>query len=134
MPETSYCIHYSSGVCCTVDCVFETPEQVNESSSKHQADPNAISSDSRRQPVITFSTLEHEIDTSTFQGGRAKVECVASVFNLYRRPVEKVLEEERPRPRPSSVLGTRDSASGYKASNAKIYITLLMLSIIIRQR
>lgn len=67
---------------------------------------------SKRQPVITTSFLEFEIDGETFQGGRAKVECIATVFNLYKRSVERILEEERPRPRPSSVLGTRDSASG----------------------
>ncbi|KAL3278940.1 hypothetical protein HHI36_016458 [Cryptolaemus montrouzieri] len=83
----------------------------NKSLPKHLPDPNAISTDNRRQPRITFSTLDHEIDTETFRGGKARVECLVTVFNLYKKSAEKILEEERPRPRPSSVLGTRDSAS-----------------------
>lgn len=62
--------------------------------------------------MITTSGLELEIDGKTFQGGKARLSCVATVFNLYRREKEVVLEEERPRPRPSSVLGTRDASSG----------------------
>ncbi|KAG5894513.1 hypothetical protein JTB14_026896 [Gonioctena quinquepunctata] len=67
----------------------------------------------KRAPLISFSGLEMEIDENNFHNGRVKLSCIASIFNLYRREKEVILEEDRPRPRPSSVLGTRDaSASG----------------------
>lgn len=109
-------------------------KKINESSSFHHQDPNAISSFSKRQPLITTSLLETEIDGETFQGGRARVECVASVFNLYKRSVERVLEEERPRPRPSSVLGTRDSASAIPVANLKLYVVLVVFIIFVKLR
>lgn len=89
--------------------------QINDSYLKRipvERDSSGSTHANRRVPVITTSGLELEIDGKTFQGGKARLSCVATVFNLYRREKEVVLEEERPRPRPSSVLGTRDAASG----------------------
>ncbi|CAH0559287.1 unnamed protein product [Brassicogethes aeneus] len=88
------------------------PPMINESYLRHTAEPNALAANSRRTPLVTVAGLELEIDGNTFQGGKARLKCVATVFNLYKKELEQVLEEERPHPRPSSVLGTRDSASG----------------------
>lgn len=77
-----------------------------------QVAPNPFFADTRRRPKMTQSSLDLEIDASTFEHGTAHLKCVANIFNLYRRELEFVLDEERPRPRPSSVLGTRDTASG----------------------
>lgn len=85
---------------------------MNESSLTHIPAPYALVLDSRRKPMITVAGLELEIDSNTFQNGKARLKCVANIFSLYQREVELVFDEERPRPRPSSVLGTRDAASG----------------------
>ncbi|KAH0809615.1 hypothetical protein GEV33_013177 [Tenebrio molitor] len=85
-------------------------KKINESSVKYIPLPNAIVTENRRQPFITQSALELEIDSSTFEGGKARLQCVANLFNLYKREVELILEEEKPRPRPSSELRTRDAA------------------------
>lgn len=86
-------------------------KKVNESSLFYISDPSAAV-EGRRAPKITVSGLELDIDGNTFQGGKARLQCVASLFHLYNSEAEIVLEEERPRPRPSSVLGTRDATSG----------------------
>lgn len=104
--------------------IFFSYFQINESSLKLIPVPSSssIGSDNnRRQPVITHSGLELEIDSSMYEGGRAKVQCVATLFNLYKKRVELVLEEEKPRPRPSSELRTRD-ASGKDGSRANVVI------------
>lgn len=95
---------------------------MNESSLTHIPPPFSISLDNRRKPMITVAGLELEIDSNTFQNGKARLKCVANIFSLYQRDVELVLDEERPRPRPSSVLGTRDAASG----------KLIMSSLLVR--
>lgn len=86
--------------------------QVNATNVTHVSAPNPFLTDTRRRPKMTLSSLDIEIDGSTFEHGSAHLKCVANVFSLYRKEVEFVLDEERPRPRPSSVLGTRDTASG----------------------
>lgn len=78
--------------------------------------PNAGPGDTRRRPKMTLSSLDVEIDGGTFEHGSAHLRCVSNIFNLYRKEVDFVLDEERPRPRPSSVLGTRDTASGKNLS------------------
>ncbi|XP_028129399.2 uncharacterized protein LOC114325526 [Diabrotica virgifera virgifera] len=65
----------------------------------------------RRIPLVTISGIELAVDENSFQGGKARVSCIANVFHLYRREKSIVLDEDRPRPRPSSVLGTRDASS-----------------------
>ena len=50
------------------------------------------------------------MDSSTFLNGRLSVQCVATLFQLYREETEMILEEERPRL--ASVLGTRESSLG----------------------
>nr|CAI5867309.1 unnamed protein product [Callosobruchus analis] len=67
---------------------------------------------SRRMPMVAFSQLELEIDEDTFQNGKARLKCSGTIFHLYKREKEIILEEERPRPKPSSVLGIRDAAGG----------------------
>lgn len=66
----------------------------------------------RRLPVKTLSSIELNMSPDTFQGGVARLTCVATIFNLYKKEKEIILEEERPTPRPSSVLGTRDTTAG----------------------
>ncbi|VEN38596.1 unnamed protein product [Callosobruchus maculatus] len=84
---------------------------------------NAVSSasvpsvSSRRMPMVAFSQLELEIDEETFQNGKARLKCTGTIFHLYKREKEIVLEEERPRPKPSSVLGIRDAAGGKRIPN-----------------
>lgn len=83
--------------------------QINISSVTHVVDPNYVG-ETKRKPVITVVNLELEINTSTFQGGKARLKCVAKLFNLYTAQTEQILEEENPKP--SSVLGTRSSSPG----------------------
>ncbi|CAH1118816.1 unnamed protein product [Phaedon cochleariae] len=90
------------------------------------------SSSTKRTPAISISGIELEIDENTFHGGKMRLSCVASIFNLYRRERDLVLEESRPRPRPSSVLGTRDaSASGDMSPSIKEKLSTLLLITII---
>lgn len=51
-----------------------------------------------------------DMDSSTFLYGKLRVQCVATMFQLYREEAEAILEEERPRL--ASVLGTRESSPG----------------------
>ncbi|XP_044262275.1 uncharacterized protein LOC123009820 [Tribolium madens] len=106
-------------------------KKINESSLRHIPVPNAIVTDNRRQPVITQSALELEIDGSTFEGGKARIQCVATLFHLYRREVELIFEEEKPRPRPSSELRTRDATDGCKGryANAALLIGLVLVGL-----
>lgn len=90
--------------------------QVNASSTTYIIDGN-YTADTKRKPQITVSSLDFEIDGDTFQGGKARLRCVASLFNLYEAQVEHITEEERPRPRPSSVFGTRSSSPGKGSYN-----------------
>lgn len=85
--------------------------QVNATSTIHVLDTN-YTTDTKRKPHITVSSLDIEIDGDTFQGGKARLKCVATLFNLYEAHVEHIADEERPRPRPSSVFGTRSSSPG----------------------
>ncbi|KAG5873861.1 hypothetical protein JTB14_025478 [Gonioctena quinquepunctata] len=72
----------------------------------------SATNNNRRAPLITDSALELEIDGSVFLGGKAKLLCIASIFNLYQKGREIILEEERPSPRPSSVLSNPEAKSG----------------------
>lgn len=100
-----------------VSCLF----QVKESFKASVSPPTAVSE--KRKPVTTIIGLEHEIDTSTFKSGKAVLRCSAEFFHLYHSYAEYTVEEERPRPRPSSVLGTRDTSSGNCLFyNRKIFI------------
>lgn len=98
--------------------------QIN-SSSKNVLEPlpasanGTVTTKTRKQPVRTISNVEVEIDANTFEGGKARLQCVGNLFNLYTRKVETVFDEDRPKPRPSSVMGSRDSASG-EMENAKV--------------
>lgn len=98
--------------------------QVNASSITYIIDTN-YTVDTKRKPQITVSSLDFEIDGDTFQGGKARLRCVASLFNLYQAQVEHVTEEERPRPRPSSVFGTRSSSPGGCINNYILFLTLM---------
>ncbi|CAH2010466.1 unnamed protein product [Acanthoscelides obtectus] len=92
----------------TVQFPFQIPERSQKflpPSETHNAVPSVSV---RRTPLVTFSRLELEVDTETFHNGKARLSCVANIFHLYKREKDVILEEERPRPRPSSVLGIRD--------------------------
>ncbi|KAG5875250.1 hypothetical protein JTB14_031816 [Gonioctena quinquepunctata] len=88
------------------------------------------STTARRLPVITFSGLEADIDERIFQGGKAKFLCVVNIFDLYRREKEFILEEDRPKPRPSSVLGNRDASAGTTLTSPSIIIGLALLPML----
>ncbi|XP_018321812.2 titin-like [Agrilus planipennis] len=56
--------------------------------------------------------LKHFIDHKSYHNsGVLRLKCVASLFNLYREEVEASMEDDQPKPRPSSVLGTPNSGS-----------------------
>lgn len=59
---------------------------------------------------VTVIGLELDIEGSTFQYGKMRIECRATMFQLYSSTVELVLDEEKPRL--ASVLGTRESSLG----------------------
>jgi hypothetical protein len=71
---------------------------------------DAVRSDDPQSRKVTTIGLELDMDSSTFQTGKLRVQCVATMFQLYRQEAETVLEEERPRL--ASVLGTRESSLG----------------------
>jgi hypothetical protein len=71
---------------------------------------DAIRSDDPQSRKVTTIGLELDMDSSTFQTGKLRVQCVATMFQLYRQEAEAILEEERPRL--ASVLGTRESSLG----------------------
>lgn len=52
------------------------------------------------------------MNADMFHGGMARLTCVASIFNLYKKEKEIIIEEDRPTPKPSSVLGTREATAG----------------------
>ncbi|KAG5871796.1 hypothetical protein JTB14_034063 [Gonioctena quinquepunctata] len=85
-----------------------------------------------RVPLVSFSTLELDIDSRALQGGKAILTCKVAIFNVYERAKEVVLEEERPAPRPSSVLSTLNSTSATSALHGELlFVTLLVPSFII---
>lgn len=71
---------------------------------------DAIRSDDPQSRKVTTIGLELDMDSSIFQTGKLRVQCVATMFQLYRQEAETILEEERPRL--ASVLGTRESSLG----------------------
>ncbi|KAK5649092.1 hypothetical protein RI129_003984 [Pyrocoelia pectoralis] len=89
---------------------FINDKVVNGTSVMYLPDPNA--SETQRMPKITVSRFELEIDANTFYEGKVRLQCLASLFNIYQSQTEVILEEERPKPRPSSVLGTRNNVAG----------------------
>ncbi|CAH1129941.1 unnamed protein product [Ceutorhynchus assimilis] len=92
-------------------------------SKKLEVTPEFMSS--RRKHYVTMSGIELQIMESTFQNGKAFLSCVASLFNIYRGERKEVLEEAKPRPRPSSVLSSRDERSG--GQQLEILPTLIVL-------
>nr|CAH7717651.1 unnamed protein product [Callosobruchus chinensis] len=96
----------------TPDFIFQIPERSQKYIPPSETHNSVPSVSSRRTPLVTFSKLELEVDTETFHNGKARLSCVASIFHLYKREKDVILEEERPRPRPSSVLGIRDVMGG----------------------
>lgn len=88
---------------------FLNGRKVNESFLAHIVAPNSVS-EGKRKPVITVAGLELEIDGNTFQAGKARLRCVAEIFNIYQEAANYVIEEERPQP--YSVLGTIGASSG----------------------
>ncbi|XP_017780103.1 PREDICTED: uncharacterized protein LOC108565259, partial [Nicrophorus vespilloides] len=109
---------------------FLNEKKVNESFMMRLADPD--NPEDRRNPLTTVAGLELEIDGATFQSGKARIRCVADLFNIYQAQEDVVLEEERPRPRPSSVLGTRDSSGSTWLRATFLMNTAVVLSLIIR--
>ncbi|XP_019760770.1 uncharacterized protein LOC109538124 [Dendroctonus ponderosae] len=89
-------------------------------------------STSNRKYFITISGMELQITESTFQNGKAVLSCVAKLFNLYRGERKETIEEAKPRPRPSSVLGPRNDSSvsqRLKISNVGFILTFILLHV-----
>ncbi|KRT84875.1 Immunoglobulin, partial [Oryctes borbonicus] len=106
-------------------------KRVKESFKVSVSAPDA--GNEKRKPVSTIIGLEHEIDASTFKTGKAVIRCAAEFFHLYQKFVECTVDEERPRPRPSSVLGTRDTSSGSQLALSFFTInTGVLLAVILR--
>ncbi|GJQ72683.1 hypothetical protein Trydic_g1341 [Trypoxylus dichotomus] len=106
-------------------------KRVKESFKVSVSAPDA--GNEKRKPVSAIIGLEHEIDASTFKTGKAVLRCAAEFFHLYQKYIEYTVEEERPRPRPSSVLGTRDTSSGSQLALSFFMInTGVLLAVIIR--
>lgn len=82
---------------------------------------------SRRVPLVTISGIDLAVDDNNFYGGKARISCIANVFHLYRKEKSLIFDEDRPRPRPSSVLGTRDESS--EAVPACVPFILLTISV-----
>ncbi|KAL1497151.1 hypothetical protein ABEB36_008157 [Hypothenemus hampei] len=68
-------------------------------------DPTYAYSKNRRVPHMTVSHLDKEIDDNTFQGGTIKIQCIGTLFHLYKSENVRFIEENRPQPWPSSVIG-----------------------------
>nr|CAD7458647.1 unnamed protein product [Timema tahoe] len=83
---------------------------VNGKKTKVSSYQQSVSRNSREsnERMVTSISLEMEISASSFQYGKVRLQCLATMFQLYRGEVEVVLEEERPRP--ASVLGTRETS------------------------
>uniref|UniRef100_A0AAR5PYJ6 Ig-like domain-containing protein n=2 Tax=Dendroctonus ponderosae TaxID=77166 RepID=A0AAR5PYJ6_DENPD len=73
----------------------------------------------KRKYYRALSGVEIEVTESTFQDGKAILSCVATIFKIYKGEKKETLEDARPRPRPSSVLGPRD----YRSDNQRLEIS-----------
>lgn len=85
---------------------FVNGEMTNASFWKQ--DP--VRRDDPQSRTVTTIGLEMDMESTNFLSGRLRVQCVATLFQLYREETEMILEEERPRL--ASVLGTRESSLG----------------------
>lgn len=81
-----------------------------EEETQVKQDENGILLDPPSQKQVTVVGLEMDVEGSSFQYGKLRVECEATMFQFYRSKIELILEEERPRL--ASVLGTRESSLG----------------------
>ncbi|XP_031328692.1 uncharacterized protein LOC116159757 isoform X2 [Photinus pyralis] len=110
---------------------FINDKMVNATSVMYLPDPNA--SESQRMPKITVARFELEIDANTFYEGKVRLQCLASLFNIYQSQTEVILEEERPKPRPSSVLGTRSNVAGLVTNSRRACLmSIVLLGLILR--
>ncbi|XP_060516549.1 uncharacterized protein LOC132696031 isoform X2 [Cylas formicarius] len=103
--------------------------KINASAFKRvSSDRTSSYSKIRRVPLSTVSYIETEIDDTVFQSGIARLQCIAKLFNLYRREEVKYIEDDRPKPRPSSVLGTPgQSSDGSVARTCHLQKLVLLL-------
>lgn len=86
--------------------------KVNESSRRRiSLDPEKEALKNSRNPCITISYMEKEIDDSVYQGEVVKVQCITSLFNLYRSDNVRYIDDNRPQPWPSSVIGETKNMS-----------------------
>lgn len=100
---------------------------VDGDETRMKSDGNGVVTDTSSQRQITVVGLELDIEGGSFQYGKVRIECEATMFQLYQSKVELVLEEERPRL--ASVLGTRESSLG-KAINSTVLFTLMLKCIV----
>ncbi|XP_057669120.1 uncharacterized protein LOC130901634 isoform X1 [Diorhabda carinulata] len=85
---------------------------------------------SRRVPLVTISGIDLGIDENNFYGGKAQLSCIANVFHLYRKEKSLIFDEDRPRPRPSSVLGTRDESSEAVPARGRFILLAISMKLI----
>ncbi|CAH1167382.1 unnamed protein product [Phyllotreta striolata] len=113
---------------------------INESRRQHRGPEyaktavpaSASAGTSRRAPVATLSSLEMEMDERYFRSGKARFRCAVAIFDLYERETERVVEEDRPKPRPSSVLGNRDTSAGLFVGPTRVIFLLVFFVYCLR--
>ncbi|XP_066253810.1 uncharacterized protein [Euwallacea similis] len=87
--------------------------KVKESESKFVSlDPVYSFSTNGKAPHMTISHIVKEIDDNMFQAGVIKVQCISSLFNLYKSENVRYIEDYRPQPWPSSVIGPTNGVQG----------------------
>lgn len=87
--------------------------------------------DPRKKPTMTVIGLEHEIDNSLFLGGKANIRCTADLFNVYKAQGDYIFEQERPKPRPSSVLQNNNESSSVFGSRPACGGMFLLFNVLL---
>ncbi|KAF7283581.1 uncharacterized protein LOC143194125 [Rhynchophorus ferrugineus] len=66
----------------------------------------------KRRLRMTVSYVSKEINENVFQGGVIKVQCVSTLFHLYKSEDVRYIDDDRPKPWPSSVIGFNGISAG----------------------
>ncbi|XP_057654536.1 uncharacterized protein LOC130892870 [Diorhabda carinulata] len=90
--------------------------------------PVSTSTSTKKAPLVTYSELEVELEDRHFYSGKATIACYVNIFDLYKKRKELVVEEDRPRPRPSSVLGNRDSSNSFAVAPSDFVLSLSLIN------
>ncbi|XP_030748064.1 uncharacterized protein LOC115876432 [Sitophilus oryzae] len=84
------------------------------------------SSHYEHRQYMTVSYLSKELNENVFQGGVIKVQCVSWLFHLYRSEDVRYIDDDRPKPWPSSVIGVTQTSGG---SMNSYYNNILMVML-----